>query len=737
MTIERRVLALLSLISLCVPSLAGAADGRLDRLIQAQGTSGFENDARAAVAALLPPWAHPTVDEAGNLVLTIGRGQPHVLVVASIDEDGYLVSDITGDGYLRLTRVSTGAAFRLFDQFIYGQPVVIRTAGVGPAPRGAGAQAAPRRTAYVPGLVATLSSHLQRGRDASTAIKGLDDIWVDVGASTRADVEKLGIRLLDTVGLRERVQRLAGGRTAGVAAQARGAALALVDVVGPSGATQPPAVTGTLTIAWATQGLFGDRGIARLAQTIRPDRVVLVSRGTPSRDADARGALGRLGGGPVVPETDTVLVDIARRAGVTVQTVPALRSTNAWPTIPVQKVALPVLFKDTPVETVQDDDIAGVARLLRAAAGLPADAGSAGTANAPTAGDSGVTPARRPPTGVFGLVAPLVETYGVSGHETAVREAVAKRLPAWAKPDVDARGNLTVSFGSGGQQVLFVAHTDELGYEITGIQEDGTATVRKRGGFFDSLLEAHPVLVHAARGQVGAVVAPRPNYQRAVEWQPKADEVVIDFGTASRQQTEALGVAKGDTVTVHKQFTELAGTRGTARAIDDRAGCAALLAAIAAIDPAKVTNRVTFAWVVEEETGLAGSGVLAERLHPAYTFAVDTFVSSDSPVDPQRMAHILLGTGAVLRAVDNSSITPPATVARIREMATARAIPTTVGVTSGGNDGSQFSRMGSIVAPISWPGRYSHSPVEVVDSRDLDALVNLIVMLVREFPGRS
>ena len=737
MTTSRWFLALLSIMALCAPSRAGAADDRLDRLIQAQAVSGFENDGRDAIAGLLPPWAHPKVDEAGNLVLTIGQGQPHVLVAASIDEDGYLVSDITDDGFLRLTRVSTGAGFRLFDQFIYGQPVVIRTAGVDAAPRGAGAQSARHTVTYVPGVVATLSSHLQRGRDASTAIKGLDDLWVDVGASSRAGVGKLGIRLLDTVGLRERVQRLAGGRTAGVAAAARGAALALIDLAGPSGAKQPPDVAGTITIAWATQGLFGDRGLARLVEAIRPDRVVLVSRGTPSRDTDARGSLGRLGGGPVVPETDTALIDVARRAGVAVQTVPALRGTVAGQTVPVQRIALPAVFKDTPVETVQDDDVVELAKLLRAVTGLPAAADGASAASRTTAGHGGGgRTGPQPAGGVFGLVAPLVETYGVSGHEAPVREAVARRLPAWARPEVDARGNLTVSFGAGGQELLFVAHTDELGYEITAIQEDGTARVRKRGGFFDSLLEAHPVIVHAARGPVGAVVAPRPNYQRALESQPKADEVTIEFGTTSRQQTEALGVAKGDTITIRKRFSQLAGTRGTARAIDDRAGCAALLAALATIDPAKVPNRVTFAWVVEEETGLAGSGALAERLHPAYAFAVDTFVSSDSPVDPQRMAHILLGTGAVLRAVDNSSITPPATVARIRAMAAARGIPTTVGVTSGGNDGSQFSRGGSIVVPISWPGRYSHSPVEVVDSRDLDALVRLIVMLTGDFPGR-
>ena len=52
--------------------------------------------------------------------------------------------------------------------------------------------------------------------------------------------------------------------------------------------------------------------------------------------------------------------------------------------------------------------------------------------------------------------------------------------------------------------------------------------------------------------------------------------------------------------------------------------------------------------------------------------------------------------------------------------------------TSGGNDGSRFSRYGSIVLPLSWPGRYSHSPVEVMDVRDLENLVGLITALVHE-----
>ena len=144
MRICRRVLAVLSLSFLLAPAPTVAKDGPLIELITTQGVSGFERDVRDRIASMLPSWAKPKVDEAGNLVVTIGQGQPHLLVVTSVDEDGYLVSGITDDGFLRLTRVSTGAASRLFDQFVYGQPVVIRTAGVGGARR----SARPRRVRH-------------------------------------------------------------------------------------------------------------------------------------------------------------------------------------------------------------------------------------------------------------------------------------------------------------------------------------------------------------------------------------------------------------------------------------------------------------------------------------------------------------------------------------------------------------------------------------------------------------
>ncbi len=462
------------------------------------------------------------------------------------------------------------------------------------------------------------------------------------------------------------------------------------------------------------------------------DRVVVVSRSAAGKEPNAKGGTGVLGLGPLLVASDASTLERAKQAGIPVQMVPplALRTPNAWPAAKTQVVALPVQYMQTPVESIDCADVASLALLLRMIAGLPAPpAGGTASALLPP------QPPRIPATAeheIYKTLRPLIEAYGVSGHEAPVREVVLKMLPKWATPEVDERGNVTVSFGQGGRKLAFVAHMDELGYELTNILDDGTATVRNRGGMSDMGHEAHPMLVHTAKGIVPAIVAPRPGYLQAQESRPRADEIALDFGTSTRAATEALGVVRGDSVSVRKSLATLGANRATARSIDDRNGVAALLAAINRIDPSKIPNAVTFSWVVGEEIGLVGSAFVAPLLRPAYVFPVDTFVSSDSPLDPQRLAHIPLGTGAIVRAIDNSSIAPPETVARLVEIARAHRIPISVGTTNGGNDGSSFTRYGAIVAPLSWPGRYSHSPVEVMDVRDLNALVELIIAVAGE-----
>jgi putative aminopeptidase FrvX len=324
----------------------------------------------------------------------------------------------------------------------------------------------------------------------------------------------------------------------------------------------------------------------------------------------------------------------------------------------------------------------------------------------------------------------LADVPAVSRHERPVREAIVRALPEWARSRVttDGEGNLILEVGPEREPVMFIAHQDEVGFEVTGIAADGTVSLRTRGGLYSSLWEGQPALLHfdaPGKEPLRGVFQPR---ESATTKQPEALTAWLGVDAAGLKQ---LGVVNGMSVTAFKNATRLGPTRFTARALDDRAGSTALILAVRRINPATLKHKVIFAWSVREETGLEGAMALARRYGATVkrVFSVDTFVSSDSPAETTRFAYAPLGQGAVIRGLDNSAVAAPAEIERIVAIARAQAIPLQVGATNGGTDGSDFIRYGVVHVSLSWPGRYSHSPVEVLDLRDLQALERLIYVL--------
>ncbi len=325
------------------------------------------------------------------------------------------------------------------------------------------------------------------------------------------------------------------------------------------------------------------------------------------------------------------------------------------------------------------------------------------------------------------VLAPLVESYGVSGMEEPVRAMVEQQLPRWARTQTDSAGNLWLTLGKGEPTVVFVAHLDEIGFRITAIRDDGSLDLSPVGGLFPSLWEAKPALVHTGRGSVPGVFMPRDSGS-GTELKRTPPLLRADVGMSSREATEALGIKVGHTLTMPKQFVRLGSTRATARSFDDRVGSAAQVLAVRRLRPERLGHTVIFLWSTREEIGLEGARAAANALglRPARVHAIDTFVSSDSPLEPRNFGLAPLGRGAVARALDNSSVTPPALVDSLVALARARRIPLQVGTTNGGNDGSVFAAYGVPDVPIGWPLRYSHSPAETVDLRDVASLAELI-----------
>lgn len=340
------------------------------------------------------------------------------------------------------------------------------------------------------------------------------------------------------------------------------------------------------------------------------------------------------------------------------------------------------------------------------------------------------------PVTSWDLLKKLVLIPGVSGHEEEVTDFIQSAFPAEVKPNRDDMNNIWFTVGKGKPHLLFVAHTDELGLVVDRITERGTLKVKSRGGFFPLIYEARPVRVYTKKGVIEGVVSPRPEYLERNSDQSSFsfEGMEIYLGVSEEEEARLLGISEGDPITIRKRIVELSPELISTRAVDDRAGCAALLAAALQIDWKKIKGKtITFAWDVQEEIGLIGASRLAQTLKVDCVFPVDTFVSSDGPLDSKRFALLPLGKGAVLRAIDSSNIAPQVNLKKVMKIARDNNIPFQLGNTRGGNDGSVFVPEGAVDIPLSWPGTYSHSFIEKIHRRDLQALTRLITAIVKNW----
>src|SRR5581483_8939228 len=106
---------------------AAAAGPDLAALSRIPAVPGYEQNLAAAIAHDLAG-LHPNTDNLHDVWVTVGRGSPHRLIVAAIDQPGYVVSALTPQGYLRVERLPQREPNAVFDTMSFAQPVQVQTA---------------------------------------------------------------------------------------------------------------------------------------------------------------------------------------------------------------------------------------------------------------------------------------------------------------------------------------------------------------------------------------------------------------------------------------------------------------------------------------------------------------------------------------------------------------------------------------------------------------------------------
>lgn len=320
------------------------------------------------------------------------------------------------------------------------------------------------------------------------------------------------------------------------------------------------------------------------------------------------------------------------------------------------------------------------------------------------------------------VIKQLTEAFGPSGYETEVTELIKNMVEEHVdEVKTDVLGNLiAVKRGAqGGKTIMFAAHTDEIGLVVTHIDDKGFLRFGNVGGVGISTLVGNRV--RFAGGAVGAI------YQEKGSWKELTlDKLYIDIGAEDKE--EALKRVKvGEFGIFHREFADL-GQRLIAKSMDDRIGCAILVEALKKIQNPK--NTLFFVFTSQEEVGLRGARTAAYGIEPDLGIALDVTLTGDMP-EARRM-EVSLGKGAAIKVKDSSLIVHPKVKNLLVELAEEHKIPYQMEVLdAGGTDAGaiHLTKTGVPSGAISIPTRYVHSPSEMVDMRDVEACVDLVVAL--------
>jgi endoglucanase len=331
------------------------------------------------------------------------------------------------------------------------------------------------------------------------------------------------------------------------------------------------------------------------------------------------------------------------------------------------------------------------------------------------------------------LLRRLLATPGPSGYEGPAA-AVWREAASFGELETDRLGSSIVRVGEPDARplVAVVGHIDEIGLAITHVDEKGFAYFTPIGGWDPQILVGQRLIVQTGDGAVPGVVGRKAVHLLKDDQRKKAvelDGLHLDIGASDRD--EALGMIRiGDPAVIAGEPLALAGERLVSRSMDNRLGAyVALEVARRSAERGGLAGSVAGVIAVQEEIGLNGARTSAYQLEPDIAVVVDVTHATDAPgIDEKSTGSHALGSGPV---IGRGSTLSPTVFELLAETAEREGIECTI-ETSGRSthtdaDAYQISRAGIATGLVSIPLRYMHSPVELVDLQDVEAVIELLV----------
>lgn len=325
-----------------------------------------------------------------------------------------------------------------------------------------------------------------------------------------------------------------------------------------------------------------------------------------------------------------------------------------------------------------------------------------------------------------GLLDKLCSLPGPSGFEGDVRELIKGEVAPYVDEiKVDRLGNIIVHKKGKGKKVLIDAHMDEVGFIVTGLNEDGTLKFRALGGINEKIIPSKVVLI--GKDKIPGVIGGKPIHLQGKDEREKGlsyKDCCIDIGANSREEAKKY-IKMGDYVVFDMEYDSFGEGLIKGKAFDDRIGCLILMEILK--ENYDIDLYGTFN--IQEEVGERGTFISALNVKADLGIALEGTICADMPTVPKHLSATEVGKGPAISIMDLTSIFDQDIARDIMAIGDEKNISyQRRKAIAGGNDAGAIHTVGegAKIATISVPCRYIHSSVSVASKEDFKNAVLLL-----------
>ena len=316
--------------------------------------------------------------------------------------------------------------------------------------------------------------------------------------------------------------------------------------------------------------------------------------------------------------------------------------------------------------------------------------------------------------------------HGISGRESGLFSTVQSLLEEIAEVRQMENGNIIAEIGNceSDYHIMLDAHIDRIGLVVTYIDDNGFIKAEPVGGIDLRTLPSSTVVVN---DDLLGIVCTMPPHIDKGDGELSRDAIWVDTGLPADRVKQLVRL--GDSIIVKSKFAELLNNRVTVSALDNRAGCAALIKCAYLLKDRELPCKVSLVFSVQEETNESGAKTAAFELAPDEAVIVDVGFAKQDGVPNEKSGAV--GCGAVISIAPVLSGKVTDRLIRISEELGMECDYEVDGGGTGTNaDGIAVSRGGVPCGVLSVPEKNMHTQTETVCIDDIEAVANILSVYV-------